>query len=677
MRSALIAALYATTLLASPVAAKSTATAKPTATDTFIGTILTDVKDASTIKIRCDQFIGEIDRRQAALERETGKAALKTTLQQYDDLVNMIGSFSGEATLYREAMGDDARRSAGADCEVRAAAAGSKLGLSRPIYDRLKAIDLRKADAGTKLYVTRTLAAYDRAGIAKPEAERKRVQALQDRISELGTQFDKNIADGRKSVTADPSELVGLPADFVAAHKPGANGKVTITTDTPDYQPVMTYAQSEPLRRRLYEAYQTRAYPANDKVLREMLDKRQELATMLGRPDFATLVLEDKMLDTPAKVEGLISEMGTVARPASERDEAKKLAVWQALHPEATRFDMWNGAFLTNLVQKQSYALDRQELRKYFAYNDVRDGILKLTEDLFGVTIRPWNTLKWDPAVETYEVVEKGKVIGRMYIDAHPRPGKYQHANMIPLRSGVKGRTIPVAALVMNLPAGDHATGLMEHSDVQTFLHEFGHMLHGIFGGQSATWAAQSGVATEWDFVEAPSQMLEEWLYDYDTLKTFGRDAAGNPIPQALVDTLNRSRYFGIGTGDMRQLGLSNISLTLHRSSAPADLGARTRELFNAYSFSRYPDFVQLQDSFGHLNGYSAIYYTYRWSKVIADDLFTRFKREGLRNKTTAAAYRKLVLAPGGTKPAAELVEDFLGREVTLDAYKAEMAKNK
>ena len=229
----------------------------------------------------------------------------------------------------------------------------------------------------------------------------------------------------------------------------------------------------------------------------------------------------------------------------------------------------------------------------------------------------------------------------------------------------------------MNLPAGDHSTGLMEHGDVVTFLHEYGHMLHGIFGGQSARWAGTSGITTEWDFVEAPSQMLEEWVFDYDTLKTFGRDAAGNPIPRELVATLNKARYFDLGMGDMRQLGLSNISLGLHRSAAPANLGARTRELENAYDLVPYPDFVQMQDSFGHLNGYSAIYYTYRWSKVIADDLFTRFERDGLRNKATAAAYRRLVLAPGGSKPAAELVEDFLGRKISLDAYKAEMAKDK
>jgi thimet oligopeptidase len=353
-----------------------------------------------------------------------------------------------------------------------------------------------------------------------------------------------------------------------------------------------------------------------------------------------------------------------------------KLALVKLLRPGATALDPWSNAYITQQVEKRDYDYDRQELRKYFTYNAVRDGILKLTEDLFGVDIRPWHTATWDPAVETYEVYDQGQLIGRFYFDSHPRPGKYNHANMVPLRNGISGRTVPVGALVMNLPYGDHGNGLMEHGDVVTFLHEFGHMLHGIFGGQQQRWAGQSGVATEWDFVEAPSQMLEEWVYDYDTLRSFAADAKGNPIPRELVEKLNRARYFDLGMGDMRQLALSNISLRLHQGPAPADLGAAVRRLDADYSIIKLPEFTEFQDSFGHLSGYSAAYYTYRWSKVIADDLFTEFQKNGLRDRATAERYRRLVLAPGGGKPAAELVQDFLGRPISLDAYKAELAKD-
>ena len=694
MRKIAAAALLAGTLLsaAAPVGArpaKGAAAAaakspvlKPNTAEVFMGRILGNPVDAATITQRCGAYLGAIATRQKTLEAETGPATVARTLQRYDDINSLIVGGMGEFALYREVMADDVRRQAGANCEVKLSAANTGLNLSRKVYDRLKAIDLAKADAPTRLYLKRTLSGFERAGVALPPEQRATAQALQDRISEVGTGFDKAIADGRKTVSADPAELEGLPADWIAARTPGPDGKVIVSTDYPDIGPVMTYAKSESLRRRLYEANVTRAYPENDARLRDLLNLRQELATLLGRKDHATLALEDKMLDHPAKVESLLADMASAAKPASDRDYARKLAIHQIDHPGATRFEPWDSGYLSQQVQKRDFAYDRQEARQYFAYDKVRGGILQLTQDLFGVTVRPWRTAVWNPQVETYELLDRtgpnaGKVIGRFYFDSHPRPGKYNHANMINLRQGIAGRVVPVGALVMNLPAGGHATGLMEHGDVNTFLHEFGHMLHHIFGGQTARWAGLSGVSTEWDFVEAPSQMLEEWVYDYGTLKNFAVDANGNTIPQALVEKMNKARYFDIGMSDMRQLALSNISLGLHQGPAPADLGARTRELDARYNAVPLPPFSQMQDSFGHLNGYSAYYYTYRWSKVIAADLFTRFANDGLRNKSTALRYRTLVLQPGGAKPAAELVADFLGRPISIDAYKAEMAKDR
>lgn len=665
-----IAALLAGSALAPP------AQAVTLPVDRFIGTIMADAKDAATIDRRCDAYISEITRRQVQLEGERGRASVAITLQRYDDIVNLIGSAAGEFTLYREVMDDDARRKAGGNCEVRLSSAASKLSLSRGVFDRLKAIDAGKADAATRLYLQRQLADFERAGVALDEAGRKEVQAIQDELARLATDFESGIADGRKTVLADPAELEGLPADYIAAHKSGADGKVVISTDYPDITPVMSYAKSDALRRRMMEANLTRAWPQNDDRLRRILELRRQLAIKLGRPDYASLILEKKMLDSPAKVEALLTDMASAARPAAQRDYARKLAALRALTPDATTIEAWQNGYLGQIVQKQEFAFDRQEARQYFTYNNARDGILKLTEDLFGVDIRPWNTRTWHPDVEAYELYDKGRLIGRFYFDSHPRPGKYNHGNMVPLRNGIAGRTVPVAALVMNLPKGDHATGLMEHGDVVTFLHEFGHMIHGMFG-TSRRWAGISGITTEWDFVEAPSQMLEEWVYDYDTLKGFAVNAKGEPIPQGLVEKMNRARYFDMGLADMRQLALSNISLRLHQGAPPADLGSAARQLDREYNLVPLPEFSQFQASFGHLSGYSAAYYTYRWSKVIADDLFTQFRAKGLRDRATADRYRRLVLAPGGSKPAADMVREFLGRPVSLDAYKAEMAKDR
>lgn len=668
MRIPLAGALLAATAFTS-------GTAHAESINTFLGPILATASDAATLNARCDKIANEVTRRQVALEAETGPATIDKTLRAYDNINGLIQDGIGEFGLYQEVMADDPRRNVGGDCQVRLTALGSKLSLSRPIYDRLKAIDTTQADAETQYYLKLTLASYVRGGVSLPPEQRAEVQTLQERIAKVGNDFDANIAAGEKSIEVDPSELAGLPADYVAAHPAGKDGKVTITTTYPDVQPVFSYADSDKLRHDLMVAYSQRAYPKNDAVLQQLLHLRQQLAEKLGYRNYAQLILADKMVNTPEKVEDLMAQMAAAAKPAAERDYAKLLSMLKEKEPGATEVEDWQAGWLGALVQKRDYDYDPQEARKYFAYNDVRDGILHLAEDMFGVEIRPWKTAVWDPDVEPYEIYQSGKLIGRIYIDSHPRPGKYSHANTVPFRAGIAGDSVPMGALVMNLPKGDHTTGLMEHRDVETFLHEFGHLLHHVFGG-THKWFGESGITTEWDFVEAPSQMLENWVYDYDTLARFAKDKDGNPIPRELVEKMNKARYFGLGMADMGQLAYSNISLKLHTEPVPEFVGEAVRYYGDAYATIPAPDYDESQDSFGHLNGYSAMYYTYRWSIVIADDMFTRFQQEGLRNQQTAAEYRKDVLEPGGTRPAAQLVHDFLGRDISLDAYRLKMAKD-
>lgn len=634
--------------------------------------ILPGAPSAVAIDQRCDMYVARSTAMRRALERSGGTPTVNVTLAAYDRLNALLADASGEATLYRQVSPTAASRSAGEKCEGRISSEATKLSLSRPIYDRIKVIKAPAADAATRLYLDRVLKGFERSGIALDDAGRAKAQALSDKASKLSTQFVANIPKGQRTISATSAELAGLPQDFIDLHKPGSDGKITLTTDYTDYIPVMTYAKDGGLRERLYRAYNERAYPDNGVVLRDLIDTRDDLAHLVGRPNYAALNFEDRMLNTPAKVQALFDEMAAAAKPAADRDYAKKLAALQQLQPGATRIAPWDNTYLAAVVQKQSYGYDRQAARQYFAYDNVRDGILRLTEDMFGVEIRPWKAPTWDKLVESYELYDHGKLIGRFHFNSHPRPGKYEHANSVSLRTGTKDQ-IPVGILVMNLPAGK---GLMEHSDVETFLHEFGHLLHGMFGGQNQRWASQSGVATEWDFVEAPSQMLENWVYDYDVLKGFARDASGHTIPRELVEKMNRARYFSLGMDDMRQLGLSNVSLQFHLGRAPADLGGSARADMAKYDAVPPAPFSQFQDSFPHLAEYGAAYYTYRWSIVIADDMFTQFQAHGLRDRATAERYRRLVLAPGGSKPAAELVSDFLGRPISIDAYRAKLAKD-
>lgn len=560
------------------------------------------------------------------------------------------------------------QRAAGGACAARMAGLSSEISLSRPIYDRLAELDVSEADPANRRLYENTMDAFRRAGVALDGEQRARVQEINARLADLSTEFARNIAEDVRTIEVAPEELAGLPQDFIDAREVGENGMITLTSATPDYVPVMTYAESYDLRRRYSQVYGQRAWPANDDVLRETFTLRDELAQLTGFENYAALQFANRMLNTPDKVENLIEQTNTAARPVAEADYAQLFAMLQELRPGAERIESYQLAWLGPKVQQANYDYDPQEARQYFQHDNVRDGIFDLTEQLFGVEVREWNSPVWHESVGAYELVEDDEVIGRFYLDSHPRPGKYTRANVVQLYSGSPAEgEVPVAALVQNMPEG-----LMEHGQVTNFLHEFGHLLHYIFGSRHEM-ASNSMISVEWDFIEAPSQILENWVYDYDTLATFAVNAEGETIPRELVERMNAVRHFNRGTFEMRQLGLTATSYNYYTQTVPADLGKAAREWRQTYSLVPISPTSEMQAAFGQLDGYGAAYYTYGWSRVIAADMYSRFKAEGLTNPETAADYRRLVLEPGGTKPAAELVSDFVGREISFDAFREDM----
>ena len=297
---------------------------------------------------------------------------------------------------------------------------------------------------------------------------------------------------------------------------------------------------------------------------------------------------------------------------------------------------------------------------------------------LFHVTFsREENVPAWDPDVETWDVVDHGKTIGRFYLDMHPRPGKYSHAEMAPVLDGIRGKQLPEAILVCNFPnptADD--PGLMEYGDVVTFFHEFGHLMHWILGGQQQ-WAGISGISMEGDFVEAPSQMLEEWMHSPQVLASFARHyKTGEPIPAELVARMNRASAFGRGTGESQQNAYTAISYNIYKGKPQdVDLDAATISAQKQYTpFLPLPG-AHLYASFGHLAGYSSAYYTYLWDKVIAEDFFSQFDHSNLLGGEAPMRYRHAVLEPGGSVSANDLVKNFLGREQNMDAFQKWMGE--
>jgi thimet oligopeptidase len=615
-------------------------------------------------------------RRAEALRPEIVERSARTideTLTRYNQLLTNASASNALAGLMSEVHPDETIRDAARECEQECAKFYSDLALDRDMYDALAAVDVSAADGLTQRFVAHQLRDYRRAGVDKPPEVRARLKQIDEELTKLGQQFSKNISEDVRAIEVAGGRLGGLPADFVASHPPDADGKVRITTDYPDYNPFMTYANDDELRRELYVAFRSRGDQHNEAVLRDILALRAEKAALLGFKDWADYITADKMIGSGTRAAEFIERVWKLAQPRAEQDYTELLRQLRKVTPAATQVHDWQKVWLENLVKKERYEVDASEVRQYFPYDRVLAGLLEITAEIFDLTyVAVSDAQLWHSTVVVYDVVRAGTKLGRIYLDMHPREGKYKHAAQFPLKDGVRGVQLPEGVLVCNFPRPDPATGpaLMEHDDVVTMFHEFGHLMHHVLGGHQR-WITQSGVATEWDFVEAPSQMFEEWAWSYDTLARFARHHETDAvIPNDLVEKMRRADKFGLGTATVQQIFYAAISLGFHRADpGKLDQLAVVQELQKRYTPFQYVPGTRFHTSFGHLVGYSAMYYTYQWSLVIAKDLLTPFESAGLMARDVTFAYRDKVLVPGGSRDAAELVRDFLGREYDFKAY--------
>ena len=603
-----------------------------------------------------------------------GKRTVENTLQVYDNAVLELDATSAQASLMSEVSPDSATRSAAEKATQAASAFSTELSLNRKVYDALAAIDTTQADPETRYYLWRTLRDFRLAGVDKDDATRKRIKELNDEIVETGQAFSRNIREDKRQVLVkDAAELAGLPDDYVARHKPDADGHIVLTIDYPDALPVFSYAKSESLRLRMYMQYNNRAYPMNMAVLDSLVSQRWQLATLLGFTNWADCVTADKMVGSAQNASNFIDGIVNASGSRAEREYNVLLKRKQKDVPDASVVNLWENGYWAEQVRKSNYNFDSQSVRPYFPYDRVKEGVLSVTGLMFGVEFkRVPDAPVWDPSVECYEVTEKGKLVGRIYLDMHPRANKFNHAAQFDIRTGVEGRQIPEAALICNFPGGQKGDpGLMEYGDVRTFFHEFGHLLHTLFAGHHR-WCGIGGIRTEQDFVEAPSQMLEEWTENPEVLASFAKHYQTNqPIPADLVNQMNRANHYGEGLTVRRQMVYAKLSLSIYdRDPSKVNVDQIAQGLVRQYQPFPFVAGTHFQCAFGHLDGYSAVYYTYMWSLVIAKDMFSQFDQAHLLAPGVATRYRELVLAPGGSQPAAQLVAHFLGRPFNNVSWK-------
>ncbi|MBE2252912.1 MAG: Zn-dependent oligopeptidase [Myxococcus sp.] len=662
-------ALAALVLLSACATTPATRTASmTTASLPKAATLLAGTPAAFTAS--CDAALATARANVEALKQLSGADEAKK-LALYDEATTLMSNAGARSGLAREVHPDEAFRGAAEACEQRIEALSVELAQDKGLYQALSAIDGKALDPVTGFWLFKTLREFRRAGVDRDDATRERVKALNEELVKLGQSFGRNIRDDVRTVKAKPADLAGLPKDFLDAHPVGADGLVSITTNPPDYLPVMVYAKNAGVREALWRAYRNRAFPPNVEVLQTLLAKRHELATLLGYASWADFTLETKMART-AKAAAEFIEQGRLATLSrAKADMAVLLARKQKDVPGATAVEPWEQDFYEDRVKNEQYGLDSQALRNYFEYGSVKQGVMELTSRLFNVRyVKQADVAVWHPDVETYDVYEGDALLGRFHLDMHARDNKYKHAAQFGLTVGQAGKALPEAVLVCNFPKPG---GLLQHSEVETFFHEFGHLLHELFAGRQQ-WGGISGIRTEWDFVEVPSMLLQEWPLDASALEAFARHhQTGAVIPASLVAQLKAAKEFGVGLSMRRQFFLSAVSLGYHDRAPGFDTSAVLKELQAKFEpFRReYVEGTHFELGFGHLDGYSAAYYTYQWSTVIAKDLLTRFKAKGMLSPEVATEYRTKVLEPGGSKEAAALVADFLGRPYRFDAFQA------
>ncbi len=460
------------------------------------------------------------------------------------------------------------------------------LSLNRPFTTLWPPCASTAAIPATTHYVERTLLSYRLAGVDKDDATRAHLQSLHEKATQLSLEFSRNIQEGAKTIEATEAELDGLPPDYLDRHQPDADGQVTLSTDQPDMQPVMTFANSAALRERMFLAYNTRAYPANKEILEQLLATRQEIATVLGFRSWADLATADQMMGSAANVRTFLAQ----ARRSQPRRRPPRGRTGSRLRPHAaspasTTIDITSRGYWYEQFRRSAFDFDSQSVRPYFPYAKVEAGVLETAARLFKVEFRPSSAPAWDPAVSVFEVREGGKLVGRFYLDMHPRDGKDKWFSAAPIVTGVRGRYLPEAALICNFPGGDPGEpGLLQYNDVVTFFHEFGHLMHAILGGHTE-WAGLSGFATEGDFIEVPSQMLEEFFRDEKLLQSFARHyQTGEVLPAEIIRKMKKAGAFGRADGMRTQLYYTTLSLDLHdQDPAGIDLDRIIKQLYQRF----------------------------------------------------------------------------------------------
>jgi Zn-dependent oligopeptidase len=514
-----------------------------------------------------------------------------------------------------------------------------------------------------------------RAGHDLAEDDRPRLRELRQRLIELQVAFSRNLNEWGDAIDMTREDLAGLPDAYLERLEPGeTEGTYRVSMEYPDYIPFIEEAQNRDLRRQMQFKFWNRAAEANTPLMEEAVAVRNEIAFLLGYDTWAEYAMELKMAD-PEGVDALYESIipGLTTRAHEELDVLQKLADAD-LDGDSIR--SWDWMYYHTQQRRRDFGIDQNKVAEYFPLETVVAGMFEITGEVFGLEYREVpEPQAWHGDVKLYEIRNRGEdqPIAYFYADLFPREGKFGHAACFSITGGMRTEDgsyrAPVSAVVANFTKpGPGSPSLLKHDEALTLFHEFGHVLH--FSLTTVDHPRFAGYDTEWDFVEAPSQIMEHWMWQPEVLQRFARHhETGETIPTDLVERLVAARDQNIGLSTLRQVFLGKFDLAIHTGPSDIDLEQATRDAFTL-TLIPYHEGTHFAASFGHLmGGYDAGYYGYQWAKVYGDDMFSVFTDEGILSPEVGARYRNEVLARGSSRDAIEHLRSFLGREPSPAAY--------
>jgi oligopeptidase A len=638
----------------------------------------------TTLVARTNAALDAIERDEAPPTYAGTLGALERATEELEIAMSVVEHLEGTATTAELRTAYNAVLP-----EVSALWAGIPLrsGLYRRLVAFSETPEARGLEATRARFLEKTLAEFRRNGARLPEADKLRLSEFDRELSLVASRFSQNVLDDTNAfelLLEDEAALAGLPPSALemardSAKSAGKSG-FRLTLQAPMVTAVLTYADDAELRRQIWRAFNDRAASGtfdNRPLLKRILELRRDKAQLLGFAHFADLVTEDRMAKTGAEARRFVDDLTARTRAAFARERAELLAYRRELEgSDAPELAPWDVAYYSEKLKRARYAFDDELLRPYFSFESVLDGAFRLAEQLFGIRIeKAPDAQGWHQSVSAFRLFDaSGSELGLFFVDPYPRDSKRGGAWMHGLVAAVPpARHLAVFCANVAPPAGGKPS-LMTHRDAETIFHEFGHLLHHCLS--TVDVRSLAGTRVVQDFVELPSQIMENWCNEREGLNLFARHyETGSSIPDALLDGLRAARTYRAATQQMRQLGFAAVDLALHMDFDPTRDGdpvAYGNAILRGYAAADLPEDYGMLASFLHLFshpvGYAAGYYSYKWAEVLDADAFGRFRREGVLNPAVGAEFRQRVLARGDSQDPMQLFVEFMGRPPHVDA---------